>query len=164
MDSYLAELLPRQRSVLEGPGTAVERMQKMTLEAVTIVLRRPEVAMVVVLDWHEIVTIPELAGVVADIRETNTIFRLLLEEGMRNGELREDIVVEAVARLWGAAIMGFVDRRYLIPSGAGGQATDFSAEEVAACINMLLGGLVNNPSATTVRNAKPKSRARTTAS
>jgi AcrR family transcriptional regulator len=162
MDSYFAELLPRQREVLEQPGSVLVRLQEMVVVFVSVAHQHPEVAMVVALDWHDIVTIPELVDVVADARETNTLFRVLLEEGIRTKELRPDVNVEAVARMLGSAITGLIDRRYLIWSEVGGQGSDFTADEIAAVINMLLvGGLVQPAPAAPVAKVKTPPTGRT---
>ena len=119
MESYFAELLPRQRAVVAGSGTpAAPRTVRRSRGRSRI--RRPEVAMVLRLDWHVIVTTPELTDVVANASESQHADQLI-EEGVRSGELRDDVNAEAVSRMILIAITGLVDRRYLIPSDAGGQ-------------------------------------------
>jgi AcrR family transcriptional regulator len=160
MDSYYAELLPRQRAVLQESGTALERLERMVAEIAEVAHAHPEVAMVVVLDWHDIVTLPELASIVVAARESDSLFRTVIEEGLRTGELRPDIHVEAVARLLASAITGLIDRRFLIPSEAAPGGSDLSASQIAACINMLLGGLVLTPAIAKRTPSQPRSSSR----
>jgi AcrR family transcriptional regulator len=138
MESYFALLLPQQRAVAAGPGSALERLQQLIAVEVGAAHSRPEVAMVVSLDWHVIVTTPELSDVVAMARESHTLLIRVIEEGIRNREIREDVNSEAMARMLGIAVTGLIDRRYLIPSAAGGRGTDFTAEQIIAAVNSLV--------------------------
>jgi AcrR family transcriptional regulator len=162
MESYFAELLPRQRAVAAGSGSIRQRLEQFVAAEVAAAYARPEVAMVLCLDWHVIVTTPELSDVVANASESQRLLIQIIEEGVQRGELREDVNAEAVSRMILIAITGLVDRRYLIPSDVGGNGTDFTAEEILASVSSLLlhGVAGGKPARSTSKPAKKSAKRR----
>ena len=153
MARFFSVLLPRQRAAFEMDGTAAERLEAMVREVVEVCSMYREVVMVIEVDWHDIVGTPELNEVVAQGRENSLLFRRLLEEGVRNGEMREDVDLDCVVRLIHSTIYGLLDRRFRLTGLDGRRINDFSAEQVSATLNAVLsGGLV--------RTGKTSSRSR----
>ena len=131
MDSYYADLLPCQRAVLEGPGTSFERMQRMVVEVVAVAHQRPEVAMRscdLARNRHHSRVGRRRRGFTGEEQPLPTPARGGdAHWGTARGHQRRSC--GAVA---GSATVGLIDRRYLIPSEAGGQGTDFDAEEISS--------------------------------
>jgi TetR/AcrR family transcriptional regulator, cholesterol catabolism regulator len=156
MARFFSVLLPRQRAAFEMDGTVTERLEAMVREVVEVCSAYREVVMVIEVDWHDIVGTPELAEVVAHGRENSLLFRRLLEEGVRNHEIRDDIDLDCVVRLIHSTIYGLLDRRFRLTGLDGRRVNDFSADQVSGTINALfLGGLVRGGRAGTRPRRRP---------
>jgi TetR/AcrR family transcriptional regulator, cholesterol catabolism regulator len=164
MSSFFCELLPSQESAAALEGSIADRFAAMITSVVDVCERHRDVVMVIELDWHEIVNIPELKGVVKQGQESSLLIRRLLEEGVATGEIREDIDLDCIVRLVHTAIHGLLDRRFRLTTSQGGIVDHFSAGQVSSTLNALFsaglfpqrtrGGRVGRAPAASVRSAK----------
>jgi AcrR family transcriptional regulator len=161
MTSFFRELLPRQQAAFDLEGSVGDRLAAMLTEVVDVCQRHREVVMVIEVDWHDIVNTPDLDHVVANGRETSLLFRRLFEEGVRSGEVRDDIDLDCVVRLIHSAIYGLLDQRFRLTGRDGKAVNTFSAEQVASTlIELLAGGLLRQPAKAPARKAVKKTVAK----
>jgi TetR/AcrR family transcriptional regulator, cholesterol catabolism regulator len=137
MSRFFNELLPRQRAAYEAVGSVADRLQLMIDEVVAVCDRHREVVMVIEVDWHEISNTPELGDIVELGQESSRLLRRLLDEGVASGEVRADVDLDSVVRLFHSAIYGLLDRRFRLTGSDGETVADFPADVVANTINAL---------------------------
>jgi AcrR family transcriptional regulator len=143
MSRFFHELLPRQRAAYAAAGSVADRLQLLIDEVVAVCDRHREVVMVIEVDWHEISNTKELSDIVELARESSRLLRRLLDEGVACGEVRDDVDLDSVVRMFHSAIYGLLDRRFRLTAGEGKTVTDFPADVVANTISaMFVGGIV----------------------
>jgi TetR/AcrR family transcriptional regulator, cholesterol catabolism regulator len=144
MRRFFGELLPRQRAAFESPGSVADRLRLTISEVVDVCSRHREVVMVIELDWNEVVNTPELDRVVEMGRDSSRLLHQLLAEGVASGDVRDDVDLDSVVRLFHSALYGLLDRRFRLSTSAGDTVSSFSASTVANTISALfLSGIVN---------------------
>jgi TetR/AcrR family transcriptional regulator, cholesterol catabolism regulator len=137
MNRFFGELLPRQRAAYDAEGSVATRLRMMVDEVVAVCAHHREVVMVIEVDWHEVVNTPELSAVVAKGRESSLLLRRLLEEGVASREVRDDVDLDSVVRLFHSAIYGLLDRRFRLTNAKGKTISGFQPDVVANTINAL---------------------------